>query len=78
MTTETTAEVIEMTPHAAIQHAIWELIERRAEWQKRDDPNGVLEWIESRIECLSEAQRQLEEFREVKRALSILKGVALV
>jgi hypothetical protein len=67
----------QMTPHAAIQHAIWELCRARADWKNADDPNNVLEWIEARIDCLTEAQRQLEELRKVKAALAVLKDALI-
>lgn len=68
-------EVIEMTPHDAIQCAIFDLCRERADWKERDDPNGVLPWIVARLNNLARAQLQLDELRKIKAALAVLKEV---
>lgn len=67
----------DMTPASAIQHAIFGLCGKRADWAERDDPSGVLRWIEAQLANLERAQRELEELREIKKALAILKSSVL-
>lgn len=65
----------DMTPQGAIQQDIWDLCQERADWAERDDPNGVRPWLNARLACLEQAQRDLDELREIKKALAVLKGV---
>jgi hypothetical protein len=74
-TEEETDAMPPMTPANAIECAIFELRERRAWWQSRADEDGVLPWIVERIACLEQAQRELAELREIKKALAVLRGV---
>ncbi len=64
----------DMTPSAAIQQAIFDLCYQRRDWQDKDDPNGVRPWIDARLKNLEQAQRDLSELREIKKALAVLKA----
>jgi len=64
-----------MTPHGAIQCAIFDLVHERRRWQGKEDESGVLPWIEERIANLEQAQRDLAELRKIKAALAVLKDV---
>lgn len=66
-----------LTPSAAIQASIFDLLRQRRDWQDREDEHGVLPWIEQRIAGLTQAQRDLDDLHKIKAALAVLKSAGL-
>ncbi len=69
---EETDDMPPMTPSSAIQCAIFDLCHELLRWQDKKDDSGVLPWIKERIANLEQAQRDLAELREIKKALKVL------
>jgi hypothetical protein len=71
----TELQILELDQIEAIQQSIYDLCHQRDIWKFRGDPNA-LKGIEARIERLYEAQRELAELRDIKKALKVLKELA--
>ena len=65
---------MDMTPSGAILRAIYDLRHELDAWKERDDPHGVRPDIAARIASLEQAQRELAELREIKKALAVLNA----
>ncbi len=65
---------IKMTSYGAIQHVIFEYQREIRDRKSAPDPERVVPCLESLVFYLKQAQRDLEELRELKRALAALKS----
>lgn len=66
---------IEMDPITTIQYSIYDLIGKSIAWEDRADPDGVKPALEARIEKLYQAQRELSEFRDLKKSLRKVQDI---
>jgi hypothetical protein len=73
----TATEDVKVTPSGAIQQAIFDYQRDIRNWKDTPDPENVVPYLKAMVFHLNQAQHDLEELRELKRALAVLKASVL-